>query len=179
MSTDKGYIKIFRDIRDHWLWDDKPFDRGRAWIDLLMMVNHEDKKILFDGAPVPVYRGMTITSLHKLSDRWGWSVGKVNRFLNFLESEYMIKQERNTKRTIISICNYGVYQDSQNTKRNTEKTLNEHRRNTDGTKQDTREDTIEDTKKKKTAPSEPVIDDDDDGEDPMELLKRWRKDGHL
>ncbi len=25
MSKDKGFILIFRDIREHWLWTDKPF----------------------------------------------------------------------------------------------------------------------------------------------------------
>lgn len=147
MSTDRGYIKLYRDIRDHWIWDEKPFDRARAWIDLLLMVNHEDKQILFDGNLVPVYRGARVTSLHKLSDRWGWSTSKVSRFLNELERDKMIRQERNSKRTTISIVNYGIYQTSRDSKRNTEKTLKKHSRNTDETKQYTIEDTIEDTKK--------------------------------
>lgn len=148
MSTDKGYIKVYRDVRDHWLWNDKPFSRGQAWVDLLMMVNHEDKKIMFDGVLIPVERGMVVTSLHKLADRWGWSTSKVGRFLNLLSSEVMIRQERNTKRTAISIVNYSDYQDSRDGKRNTEKTLAKHRRNTDETKQYTKKNE-EDTKKKK------------------------------
>lgn len=147
MSTDKGYIKLYRDIRDHEIWQEKPFDRARAWIDLIMMVNHEDKKILFDGEPVPVYRGSVITSARKLADRWGWSRGKVERFLSMLESEIMIRQDRTRKRAMISIVNYDVYQTSQTTKRATEKPLNDHRRTTDGHKQYTKEDTKEGTKK--------------------------------
>ena len=146
MSTDRGYIKLYRDVQGHDLWDDKPFARGQAWIDLLMMVNHEDKQVLFEGRFVPVYRGARMTSLRKLSERWGWSTGKTSRFLNELEKANMIRQERNSKRTMISIVNYGIYQTSQNSRRNTDGTLTEHRRNTDGTKQYTIEDTIEDTK---------------------------------
>lgn len=152
MSTDKGYVKVYRDVRDHWVWKDKPFSRGQAWIDLLMMVNHEDKKILFDGVLIPVNRGMTITSLHKLADRWGWSTSKVGRFLDILEQDVMIRQERNTKRTAISIVNYSDYQDTRNTERNTEKTQKKRRKNADETKQDTIEDTIEDTKEEYIAP---------------------------
>ena len=160
MSTDKGYIKLYRDIRDHWLWEDKPFAKGQAWSDLLMLVNHEDKMLIFDGHPIKVIRGMCITSLHKLSVRWGWSTGKVSRFLNDLESEVMIRQERNSKRTTISIVNYDIYQESRNSKRNSHETVTKHSRNTDETKQDTIEDTIEGTKKK--YPLNPPTGDDDE-----------------
>ena len=45
----EGWIKLHRKITENWLWDDKPYDKARAWIELLLMVNHEDKKIKFDG----------------------------------------------------------------------------------------------------------------------------------
>ncbi len=154
MSTDKGYIKVYRDIRDHWLWDQKPFSKGQAWIDLLMLVNHEDKRLKFDDEIVTCRRGMTITSLRKLSERWGWSPGKVDRFLKLLKSEIMIQEERNSRRTIISIVNYGDYQQSANTKQNTHRTLAEQSRNTHGNKQDTKEGTKEGTKKKYSPPDE-------------------------
>ena len=160
MSTDKGYIKVYRDIRDHWLWDSKPFSKGQAWLDLLMMVNHEDKQFLFDNELLLCRKGMVITSLRKLSQRWGWSPGKVSRFLKLLESEIMIREERNTKRTAISIVNYELYQKSKNTKRNRHGTRSEHGRNTDGNKQDTIESTKEDTKKKGRLFDE--LDDDDE-----------------
>lgn len=145
MSTDKGYIKVFRDMRDHWIYNDKPFDRTHAWIDILMMVNHEDKIIIFDGHPVKVRRGMCVTSLHKLAERWGWSTGKVSRYIDDLCIEQMLRQERNTRRTIISVVNYDTYQGSRNTERNTRETLTKHSRNARETKQYTKEYTIEDT----------------------------------
>lgn len=149
MSTDKGYIKIYRDIRDHMIYDDKPFDRTHAWIDLIMMVNHEDKKILFDGRFVTVYRGMCITSIRKLADRWGWSRKKVSNFLNELERDIMIRQERASKRTTISIVNYDTYQTSGASQRATENPLKSHRRAAEEHKQYTKEGTKEDTKKNK------------------------------
>ena len=35
-----GWISIHRKIQDNLIWNDKPFNRGAAWIDLLLLANH-------------------------------------------------------------------------------------------------------------------------------------------
>ena len=144
MSTDKGYIKVYRDIRDHWIWTDEkePFDKLHAWLDLIMMANHEDKEILFNGRLILVKRGSRITSLRKLSERWRWSPHKVSDFLNILEKDGMISQVRNSQKTLITLINYRVYQGNgkqsgtpKERSRNTEGTPKERSRNTEGNKQ--------------------------------------------
>lgn len=153
MSSDRGYIKLYRDIREHWLWEDKPFSRGQAWIDILMMANHEGKEILFNGRILTVERGSCITSIRKLSQQWGWSIHKVSDFLDELERDGMLTQKRDTKKTVLKACNYGIYQASEKAKRNTEGTLKEHSGNTEGTLKETNNTLIrhyKDTKKKKT-----------------------------
>lgn len=165
MSTDKGYIKVYRDIRDHWIWKDKPFSRGQAWIDLIMLVNHEDKKIPFMGAPVLVKKGSKITSIRQLADRWGWSKMKVSRFLDVLESDGMLIQKRDSKKTLITLVNYGNYQDLttkrgtvKGHKKDSEKTLTGNRKDADRNKQDIIEDTKEDIKKKEEESVQEVSD---------------------
>lgn len=116
-KKDKGFIALYRNILDHWLWDDKPFDRGRAWIDLLLTVNHTDKKIMFNGELTTIKRGQTITSIRQLCDRWGWSNNKVTRFLKMLESEQMLTRKSDSKKTVITIDNYAFWQDQENEKR--------------------------------------------------------------
>ena len=37
-----GWIKIHRDILYHEIWSDKPFSKGQAWIDLILLANHSD-----------------------------------------------------------------------------------------------------------------------------------------
>ena len=152
MSTDKGYIKVYRDIRDHWIWNDRPFSLQSAWIDLLLLANHEQKTILFNDAVITVEKGQHMTSLMILSERWGWSRGKTKRFLDKLESEHMITTKRNGNGTLLTIVKYGVYQDSKNSKRNTNGTQTEQQRNAGGHKQDTKEGTKEDIKKKEAPP---------------------------
>lgn len=112
----KGYIKLFRDIQDNeLLWDEsEPFDRRSAWIDLLLLANHKDKKIFYDGELLTVKRGQHLTSSRKLAEKWGWSRGKVERFMSVLESEQMVTRKRATQRatagTLITIVNYDIYQ---------------------------------------------------------------------
>ena len=145
----KGYILLDRQIQDNWIWDDKPFSKGQAWIDLLMLVNHSDEKMLFDNELIEVKRGEKITSLVKLSKRWDWSVNKVSRFLNLLENESMITQKRNSKRTALTVVNYGFYQGSQ--KGNGKVT--ENRRKADGKLTETNNtlNTLNTLEKKETA----------------------------
>ena len=107
----QGWIKIHRDLLDNELWSDKPFTKGQAWVDLLLLANHRDKNVLLGNCTELVERGSFITSELKLMERWGWGRKKVKLFLNFLESQKMIERNANNKRTAITIVNYGFYQD--------------------------------------------------------------------
>ena len=111
--SQKGWIKLQRKITDCWIWDDgSPFDRRSAWIDLLLTANHADKKVVLDGQITTVKRGQILTSVRKLSERWKWSRTKVTAFLGILEKDGMVLKESDTKKTLITVENYGFYQDS-------------------------------------------------------------------
>lgn len=107
----EGWIILHRQLQAHWLWKSKePFDKRSAWIDLLLMVNHQKEKVEFDKGFIEVERGQRITSLEKLSKRWRWSRHKVSDYLNQLEQDGMLVQVRDNKKTLISIENYDKYQ---------------------------------------------------------------------
>ena len=107
----EGWIKIYRQIRNHWIWKDKePFDKRSAWIDLLLSVNHKSKKIPFENDFIEIERGQTLTSIKQLAERWSWSRHKVSDYLNQLEQDTMIVQVRDTRKTLVSIVNYSKYQ---------------------------------------------------------------------
>ena len=118
----QGWVSIHRNIYDNWIWnDDEEFDKRSAWIDLLLMVNHEDKKVLIDGKLELVRRGQRITSIRKLCSRWKWSRTKVNNFLKLLEKDEMISLKIEPhKKTVITIVNYSFYQDDSKGKRASE-----------------------------------------------------------
>lgn len=109
----EGWIKLHRCVRSNWVWNDKPFNRGSAWLDLLMLVNHQDKKIIFNGILTNVEKGSCITSLRKLSERWGWSISKTKRFFEQLQNEKMLSFKSDTKKTLVTIENWDLYQCSE------------------------------------------------------------------
>lgn len=114
-----GWISIHRKIQQSDIWLDKePFDKRSAWIDLIMMANHEDRQVLFNGKFIEVKRGEKITSLKQLSERWRWSRSKVKRFLNLLESGSMIELKTKQRYTSYKVVNYNVYQNEDISKRN-------------------------------------------------------------
>ena len=139
----EGWIKLHRAIQEHWLWDDEPFTRGQAFIDLLLMVNHKDKKIMFNGELIEVKKGSKITSLRQLSDRWKWSTNKVKKYLEQLQKDGMINYKSDNKKTLLTIENYGVYQ----AQGNTEETQKEHRSDTEENQKKFKSDAEENQKK--------------------------------
>lgn len=110
----KGYIKLYRQIQECWIWDsEEKHNRRSAWIDLLMLANHKDKKITFNEQIITIKRGQYLTSIRKLAERWKWSVNTVSVFLKLLENDNMIIKESDRHRTLLTIVNYSIYQDNQ------------------------------------------------------------------
>lgn len=110
VAESKGWIKLHRKIQDCFIWTDKPYDKARAWVDLLLLTTHSDKKLIIDGNIVVIHRGSYMTSREKLAQKWGWSVGKVDRFLSLLKREEMITTDSTPKGTVVTIVNYNEYQ---------------------------------------------------------------------
>lgn len=104
-----GWVAIHRKLQEHWLWDEKPFSKGHAWIDLILMANHEEKKVVLGNELIVVKSGEFVTSEFKLMERWGWSKNKVRAFLELLQSDGMIIKKADRKKTTINIVNYKEY----------------------------------------------------------------------
>lgn len=144
-----GWIKLHRKILDCFIWQDKPYDKARAWIDLLLLAMHSDKKMLIDDEIVIIRRGEFMTSIVKLADRWGWSRNKVMRYLDMLESEQMLNTKRTTKGTLVSIIKYNVYQIRDMSNETPYETANGTTDETpNGTTDGTTDDTTDETQKK-------------------------------
>lgn len=125
----QGWIKLHRQIVLHPIWiENEPFDKRSAWVDLIMMANHDNNSFLLGTQMVEVERGSFITSKRKLAERWKWSNTKVDNFLKLLEKEKMITIKSDTKKTLVTIEKYEVYQD-----RDKPKTTLKLHRNVSGT----------------------------------------------
>ena len=106
-----GWIKLHRQIQECFLWRIKePFDKRSAWIDLLLLMEHQNKNLMIDGKIETIKRGSYMLSIEKLCDRWMWSRNKVKRYLDVLEREHMIVTRRTNKGTLVNVVNYCMYQ---------------------------------------------------------------------
>lgn len=106
----EGYYSINRKLLDSLLWLSEPFTKGQAWVDLIGLATHEYTYFYVRGNKVELQRGEVGWSEPKLSERWKWSRTKLRKFLNDLEKEQQIIQQKNTITQIITIINYDLYQ---------------------------------------------------------------------
>lgn len=139
----------------------EPFTKWQAWVDLLLLANHDTGCVDKRGVEVKVRRGQTAIGEIKLADRWKWSRGKVRRFLSSLENSRQIRrvfaskngtedstedgQKSASVKLLIEIVNYNQYQDGPNEKKR--KTLKNSTE--DSTEDGTRTRRIKNEKKKK------------------------------
>lgn len=125
----QGYIFLHRQLKENWLWKDRPFSKGQAWIDILLRVNHKPAKVPIGNQIVEVEKGQTIWSVKDMANEWGWSRKKVDNFLKVLESDSMISQKRTSKYTLVTVENWASYQ-IEGQQKNINGTSNEHQTNT-------------------------------------------------
>lgn len=114
----EGWIILHRRILHNPFWKIKPFSKGQAWIDLILLANYSKGFIYVRGNKVTVERGQVGWSQKRLSERWGWSRTKVRNFLKDLEEEQQIEQQKNSLTTIITLKNYDKYQPEKREKNN-------------------------------------------------------------
>lgn len=112
----QGWICIHRTLMDHWLWEKS--DYLKAWIAILMDVNHAPKKILRDGQTVTIERGQSCNSLETWAKKFGkrWTVKKVRTFISLLEKDSMLVSKRAGRLRLLTVVNYSTYQDKDNGK---------------------------------------------------------------
>ena len=110
----KGYVKFFRRQQEHWLWEDKPYAKGQAWMDLVMLACHEPSCFMHGSRNVELQRGQLLNSIKQLSERWGWGVKKGRLFFQQLEDDGMLKRKSNRYYSIFTIQNYDKWQGEWN-----------------------------------------------------------------
>ena len=108
----RGYIKLWKKLKDSDFWVSEKFSRAQAFVDLVMLANYKDSYFRARGQRIDVKRGQLAYSELTLAERWKWSRGKVRRFLSELESqtEQKIVQHKSNLTTLITIVNYDIYQ---------------------------------------------------------------------
>lgn len=116
-KSDKGWVIIQRSIWDSSIWKrEEPFDCRSAWIDMILMVNHEEKQMMYKNQVRYIQRGQMYVSLRFLSTRWRWNLSRTRRFLDTLCDAGMIYIDGTTTGTLITLLNYDKIQSQRHRK---------------------------------------------------------------
>lgn len=122
-----GWIALHRSIQEHWLWEDPK--RLKWWIDLLLMANHKENKILVNGVLTTIERGERLTSEQILAERWEVSRNTVRKFLKLLEDDGMISVVKSRQiGTTYKVLNYNLYQGINGDKKHQTEQRNEQQK---------------------------------------------------
>ena len=102
-----GWVKLHRSLLDWEWWHDH--NTTRLFVYLLLAANVERKK----WSGIEVMRGQLVTSRAKLSERTGLSEKQVRLCLDKLKKGQQIDIKTASKFSVITICNYGKFQDAK------------------------------------------------------------------
>ncbi|EPS56793.1 TPA: DnaD domain protein [Clostridium botulinum] len=122
----EGWIKLYRNIQDHWIWQDP--QKLKWWLDILLLANHKDNKFLLGNELMQLERGEHHTSELKLAERWGVSKTTIRRFLKLLENDGMIELKKSKKGTTLKVSNYSDYQDFSEEEKTIKKPQKNHKK---------------------------------------------------
>lgn len=106
--TTTGWIKVYREIENHWI--SKDLRKLGWWVYLIYSATYEDTKVLVGNRLIELKRGQQVVSLSTLEERFEVTRPTVLNFLRLLEEDGMVLRNTYQKVTILTICNYDDYQ---------------------------------------------------------------------
>ena len=108
-----GWIKLHRKFCEKAFYS-KDSEKVHLWVHLLMSANHAGKEELLGGKPFFCASGQFTTGRKQLSSETGISESKIERILTYFEKiEQQIEQQKTSTNRLISILNWGQYQQSE------------------------------------------------------------------
>ena len=112
MSEQRFWSALDRGIWDHPLWEGQRFSQREAFQWLFSNASFRSRRVRVGNHMVELQRGQLVGSRAFLAKKWGWGEQEVRTYLKLLEAEGMIvkSQHSNQRLTIITICNYGKFQ---------------------------------------------------------------------
>lgn len=132
----RGYIKLYRKVTDNPLYKERRvFSKFEAWVALLFDAQYADEERIhmLKMSTVTTKRGQLIKSQVTLAREWGWSRGKVQRYLKLLEKLGQIRAENMQETSRITLCDDDTYADVRapdEQETSTKRALNEHQTST-------------------------------------------------
>lgn len=110
MKKDGNWIKVNRNLLNQPFWNEKPFSKGQAWIDILLNVHWTNSYDRVGNRKRKARPGQRWITYQALADRWGWSKSAVNRFLRELVETERVTLSGTAFGTLLTLKNWALYQ---------------------------------------------------------------------
>lgn len=127
MNEGNGYVKLYRKILNNPVVC-KDSDHLAIWCYLLLNATHRGVNTLFKGERITLEPGQLITGILSISEKLKIDKMKIQRTLKEFESDKQIEQQTSNKNRLITILNWGEYQNSD---KQSDKQLINNRETTD------------------------------------------------
>lgn len=106
-----GYYRMHRGWMDNPdLFDRQPYSRREAWCWLIENAAWAPRRQPVSSVVVNLQRGQLAASVRFMASAWGWDEKRVRRFLDRLKTASMIAADTAAGVTLVTICNYEIYQ---------------------------------------------------------------------
>lgn len=117
--TETGWISVYRKIQNSFVWTNS--DQLKLWLLVLMKVNHESNKFLFNGQEVCLNSGQMVTGRDALGIEFNRGVKHEHqvsavtlwRWIKKFKSEQMLNIKSNSKYSVITVINWNQYQQGE------------------------------------------------------------------
>lgn len=106
-----GYYLMHRGWHDNPVFGPEPYTEREAWEWLIEHAAFADRKERVGRQMEDLRRGQVAVSVRPLAKMWQWSKSRVQRYLAKLASHGMVGTQEVLDGTILTICNYEIYQD--------------------------------------------------------------------
>ena len=108
--TSHGYVPFYRNLRNAWWFEHKPWSYGHLFLWLLLDANFKPAMREYDGSVITVPRGGVLTSVLSLSNQSGLSRSSVRRFIRKMtESGEIRTLKSGTQGIVLQLLRYDEY----------------------------------------------------------------------
>jgi predicted transcriptional regulator len=118
-ALSNGYVKIYRKIIQSEVFQDSALFHLAMYC--ILRANHKANRVLFNLREVKLERGEFITGLRQISKETGIPLRKIRTRLDFLERVGFLTRKPTRRFSIIKVCNYKFYQNSEGRRRHTKR----------------------------------------------------------
>lgn len=123
-----GYVLNHRAVYENPAFKDMV--EASVFIWMFTMAAWQPTRVRYKERVVNLGRGDLAISVRDFAQKWGWSRGRVEKFLKRLEKEDMVKTGGKTGVNVITICNYDKYQASEDREKTPASQDRRHREDT-------------------------------------------------